>query len=225
MGDWFIATEGVKVVKDSASLWPQIITAVTSIGAALGGVSLTHYYTRRREVRAAADNAAAERLYITTELVFLLERYAYAWVPLHWSDIDKRYNDIKNIPSLDLSKIGGDWRILTVPQIFKIRSIEADSIAIKALIMTVDYKDYLPVAKPLTYRCYLMGLRALLLAAHLRRDVGLPDSKQLTGKESMFRKLRENRRELWHWLVQQDRATRKAVKLFTDPKSINEEIK
>lgn len=91
--------------------------------------------------------------------------------------------------------------------------------------MTVDYKDYLPVAKPLTYRCYLMGLRALLLAAHLRRDVGLPDSKQLTGKESMFRKLRENRRELWHWLVQQDRATRKAVKLFTDPKSINEEIK
>ncbi|CAD6025059.1 Uncharacterised protein (plasmid) [Escherichia coli] len=28
MADWFIATEGVKVVKDSASLWPQIITAV-----------------------------------------------------------------------------------------------------------------------------------------------------------------------------------------------------
>lgn len=35
MDDWFIATEGVKVVKGSASLWPQIITAVTSIGAAL----------------------------------------------------------------------------------------------------------------------------------------------------------------------------------------------
>ncbi len=29
MADWFIATEGVKVVKDSASLWPQIITAGT----------------------------------------------------------------------------------------------------------------------------------------------------------------------------------------------------
>jgi hypothetical protein len=34
MADWFIATEGVKVVKDSASLWPQILTAV----AAFGGV-------------------------------------------------------------------------------------------------------------------------------------------------------------------------------------------
>ncbi|WP_242389760.1 hypothetical protein [Kosakonia cowanii] len=38
MADWFIATEGVKVVKDSASLWPQIITAVSSAGAAFGGV-------------------------------------------------------------------------------------------------------------------------------------------------------------------------------------------
>lgn len=37
MADWFIATEGVKVVKDSASMWPQLITAVSSIGAALGG--------------------------------------------------------------------------------------------------------------------------------------------------------------------------------------------
>ena len=34
MADWFIATEGVKVVKDSASLWPQIITGVLSAGAA-----------------------------------------------------------------------------------------------------------------------------------------------------------------------------------------------
>jgi hypothetical protein len=46
MADWFIATEGVKVVKDSASLWPQIITAVSSAGAALGGVSYTSFHTQ-----------------------------------------------------------------------------------------------------------------------------------------------------------------------------------
>lgn len=51
MADLFIATEGVKVVKDSASLWPQIITAVSSVGAALGGVSLTHHYTIPASVR------------------------------------------------------------------------------------------------------------------------------------------------------------------------------
>ncbi|WP_227658079.1 hypothetical protein [Enterobacter cancerogenus] len=78
MADWFIATEGVKVVKDSTSLWPQIITAVSSIGAALGGVSLTHHFTRKREERAAAAKQSSERLFIATELVFLLEQFAEA---------------------------------------------------------------------------------------------------------------------------------------------------
>ncbi|EHP6371305.1 hypothetical protein ABVS56_004589, partial [Escherichia coli] len=54
MADWFIATEGVKVVKDSASLWPQIVTAISSAGAALVGVALTHRFTRRREEATAA---------------------------------------------------------------------------------------------------------------------------------------------------------------------------
>lgn len=87
MADWFIATEGVKVVKDSASLWPQIITAVSSIGAALGGVSLTHHFTRRREERATAAQQASERLFIATELVFLLEYYAIKWLEV---DTEKR---------------------------------------------------------------------------------------------------------------------------------------
>lgn len=38
MGNWFIATEGVKIIKDSPDLWPQIITAVLSASAVLGGV-------------------------------------------------------------------------------------------------------------------------------------------------------------------------------------------
>lgn len=76
MADGFIATEGVKVVKDSASLWLQTITAVSAIGAALGGVGLTHHFTRRREERADAAKLESERLYISTELVFLLEKFA-----------------------------------------------------------------------------------------------------------------------------------------------------
>ncbi|MFR4188178.1 MAG: hypothetical protein ACLT24_29400 [Klebsiella sp.] len=45
MADWFIATEGVKVVKDSASLWPQIFTA----GAAFGGVWFGQWLITQRE--------------------------------------------------------------------------------------------------------------------------------------------------------------------------------
>ncbi len=76
MGDWFIATEGVKIVKDNPGLWPQIITAVSSVGAALFGVYLTHYFARRREERAVAVKLASEQLFIATELVFLLEQFA-----------------------------------------------------------------------------------------------------------------------------------------------------
>ncbi|ELG3412749.1 hypothetical protein RN043_004372 [Salmonella enterica] len=76
MADWFIATEGVKVVKDSVSLAPQIITALTSVGAAFGGVALTHYFTRKREERAAKKKLARERLFIGTELICLLEHFA-----------------------------------------------------------------------------------------------------------------------------------------------------
>lgn len=52
MADWFIATEGVKVVKDSASLWPQIITAVLSAGTAFGGVWYGQWRITQREEEA-----------------------------------------------------------------------------------------------------------------------------------------------------------------------------
>ena len=71
MADWFIATEGVKVVKDSASLWPQIITSASSIAAAVGAVFLTHHFTFRRDQRATTAKLESERLYISTELGFL----------------------------------------------------------------------------------------------------------------------------------------------------------
>lgn len=54
MADWFIANDGVKVVKHSANLWPQIITSVSSIAAAVGAVFLTHHFTLRRNERTAA---------------------------------------------------------------------------------------------------------------------------------------------------------------------------
>lgn len=49
MADWFIATEGVKIVKDSTDLLTPVLTGLTYAAAALGGVALTHYFTRKRE--------------------------------------------------------------------------------------------------------------------------------------------------------------------------------
>lgn len=44
MADWFIATEGVKVVKDSASLWPQIVTYFLCRRSPGGCCSHTPFY-------------------------------------------------------------------------------------------------------------------------------------------------------------------------------------
>ncbi|EEL5035388.1 hypothetical protein DIW91_23655 [Salmonella enterica subsp. enterica serovar Kentucky] len=63
MADWFIATEGVKVVKDSASLWPQIITAVLSAGTAFGGVWYGQWRITQREEEAATAKLVSERLF------------------------------------------------------------------------------------------------------------------------------------------------------------------
>jgi hypothetical protein len=41
-------------------------------------VGLTHHFTRKREEKAAEAKQATERLFISTELVFLLEQFAEA---------------------------------------------------------------------------------------------------------------------------------------------------
>lgn len=196
MADWFIATEGVKVVKDSASLWPQIITAISSAGAALGGVCLTHRFTRRREERATADKSAAERLYIVTELVFLLEHYASDWTELRWSNLDELSRK-KNIPALDLSGASGDWRVLSPRQIFKIRSLEADHAALALQIKQIESPADERECHSVTLACFQTGLRAFLLAAKLRREVGLSDSARLRDTFGSFWFLLESRRRYW----------------------------
>ncbi|EEG9642982.1 hypothetical protein GNN13_04220 [Salmonella enterica] len=196
MADWFIATEGVKVVKDSASLWPQIITAVSSAGAALGGVCLTHRFTRRREERATADKASAERLYLATELAFLLERYASGWTYLRWTHLEKLSQD-NRIPVLELSAVSGDWRVLPPRQIFKIRSLEADHVALVSRISKSTDSDNERFELILNFECFQTAVRAFILAARLRREVGLPDSAHLRDKSGVLWGLREARQRRW----------------------------
>ena len=125
MADWFIATEGVKVVKDSASLWPQIITAVSSAGAALGGVYLAHYFTRRREERAAAAKQVSERLFIATELVFLLEQFVEdcALVVTDKGEPNQQgeYSPAVKPPELTALDVSGDWRTLPSLIMYRVR--------------------------------------------------------------------------------------------------------
>lgn len=140
----------------------------------VGGISLTHHYTRRREVRAAADKAAAERLYIATELVFLLERYASSWTYLRWRSLEELSRNNKT-PVLDLSGASGDWRVLPARLIFRILSLEADQLALISLIKLMESTHKGREDLTINLECFQMGLRAFILAAKLRRVAWLPD--------------------------------------------------
>ncbi|VUS45351.1 hypothetical protein SB6423_04919 [Klebsiella pasteurii] len=181
MADWFIATEGVKVVKDSASLWPQIITAVSSISAALGGVSLTHHYTRKREERAAAAKLESERLYISTGLVFLLERFAQRCAPAATAaveyDQDGRGETEFLLPEIDYSSVSGNWRSLPSGLMYRLSEL---SVLSHEAVVCVDneFVEDTPYGGAGEYSLHknaaMLGVKALRLSRELRMLCGLP---------------------------------------------------
>lgn len=151
MADWFIATEGVKVVKDSASLGPQIITAVSTIASAVGAVFLTHHFTLRREERTAAAKLASERLYISTELVFLLERFAQRCAPAATAtvehDQDGRGEAEFLLPEIDYSPVSGNWRSLPSGLMYRLSELSVLSYEAVVCVDNVFVEDT-PVMLP-----------------------------------------------------------------------------
>jgi len=184
MADWFIATEGVKVVKDSASLWPQIITAVSSISGAIVGVILTHRFTREREERTASAKRDSERLYIATELVFLLERFAQKCLPAALDrgeqDDEARYKANFQIPELSFSSVSGDWRSLPAELLYYVQQLEvlreeAVSIVSSAFFESTPYDDDGIIE--LNNQASRLGIKAIHLSRQLRSLCSMPDDR------------------------------------------------
>lgn len=196
MADWFIATEGVKVVKDSASLWPQIITAVSSIGGAILGVSLTHRFAREREDHAVNAKRESERLYIATELVFLLERFAQRCLPaaLDKGDLDDeaRYKANFQIPELSFSSVSGDWRSLPPELLYHIQQLEVlreESVSSvnSAFYESTPYDDDGIVE--LNNQASRLGIRAIRLSRQLRILCSMPADRLEDRKWSLWPQL------------------------------------
>ncbi|ELH7523837.1 hypothetical protein Q9G42_004231 [Escherichia coli] len=181
MADWFIATEGVKVVKDSASLGPQIITAVSTIASAVGAVLLTHHFTLRREERTAAAKLASERLYISTELVFLLERFAQRCAPAATAtvehDQDGRGEAEFLLPEIDYSPVSGNWRSLPSGLMYRLSELSVLSYEAVVCVDNVFVEDT-PYGGAGEYSLHknaaMLGVKALWLSRELRMLCGLP---------------------------------------------------
>lgn len=181
MADWFIATEGVKVVKDCVSLWPQIFT----VGAAFGGVWYGQWLITQREVKAAAGKRDEERLFISTELVFLLEQFAEGCARIA---TDKGHTDAQGYtrsnettPDIDLSVVSGDWRVLPPRLMYSIREIPILQKGADRLILATeendDPPDYFRTFHERQYQYTRLGLRAIIQARRLRNNAGFPATR------------------------------------------------
>ncbi|MGM8715002.1 hypothetical protein [Enterobacter hormaechei] len=203
MADWFIATEAVKVVKDSASLWPQIFTAA----AAFGGVWYGQWLITQREKGAAEAKQARERLFIGTELICLLEHFADQCSDVACdTEPDKENWSVKDLPLLSLEGIEGDWRSLPSELLFLIRNLPALNREARYVIESVfRYESPPDVAESARYQYARLGLKVLLIAWRLRRICDLPPPREGELCWRIGSILWRNRGALWRRQVQRQR--------------------
>lgn len=185
MADWFIATEGVKVVKESAGLWPQIITAISSAGAALVGVGLTHRFTRKREESTAARKRYDELYFVSTALVFILERFAqrctYSAQEGGSYDQDGRILIEYPLSEIDFSTVSGDWRSL--PPALMYRLMELPVLRQEAIrSINENFEEDTPYDGSegifeLNHQASYLGLKAIRLSRSLRDLCAMPNDR------------------------------------------------
>lgn len=184
----------VQVINQGPGIWGSVAAGLITAGAAIAGVMLTHRFTLNREKLAAQDKRQQELHYLASELAFVLERYALAWVPLSWTSLEQFRKGTEQSPVLNLSVLKGDWRTLPARTLFRIRSLEADHEGLISFLSNEHFTGSPHTARNLKVGSFNLALKAFLLAARVRRLSGLPDSLHLKSGTGIFRMLREGRR-------------------------------
>lgn len=218
MADFITDSEKIKAVVQGVSAWMPVISTLAG-GVLAGGVALlvsrmNHRYAREREATAAAerlrheqqlaeDKRQKELFFITTELVFMLERYAESCAKVATDDgkdddaPQPEREAVADYPELNLADVSGDWRALQFLYMYRIRElpvlqIEARrAISYAAEIPTPPlYEDYF---RERQYQFTRLGIKAVILAVRLRRATGLPETRLTDHDEwsvvSVFRKV------------------------------------
>lgn len=165
------------------SVWVPLISAGAGIAGALGSQWLSHIFITRRERRASEEKLIQERLFIATELVFMLEQFAESCASVAK---DNGYENQEGLtvpgvktPVLDYSLIQGDWRALTGRLMYQVRELaviksEADRTVGATDSFPPDFDDFF-CERQIQYT--RLGLKALFLIRRLRRFVGFAETR------------------------------------------------
>ncbi|MFT4291017.1 hypothetical protein [Enterobacter sp.] len=236
MSDVITDTEQVKAVVQGVSAWIPVISALAG-GVLTGGVALlvcrvNHRYALEREAAAAAerlrheqqqteDKRQKELLYISTELVFVLERFAQGCARVATDDGERDKQDFMRAtvirPELDLNVITGDWRALEPGLAYAIRELpvvkEWSDREIAGMEESEGPPDYTHTMWERKYLYARLGLKAVLQARRLRKLACLPDTRLDATKWSaqpvlwQVWRFERKRRAQMHILRQRELAT------------------
>lgn len=183
-----------------SALVPVISTLAGGIlagGVALLVSRLNHRYAveretlvmaerQRHELSIAQDKLDKERLFIATELIFLLEQFAEgcARVATDSGEPDQQgeYTPTENLPELIITNISGDWRTLPPRIMYRIHELPVLQNEVRRHVAA--YYDYYweppyhsPYYRERQFHYARLGLKAVILAQRLRKLVGLPGTR------------------------------------------------
>lgn len=200
------------------SLWVPVITGLAGIGGALGGQYVSHIYARQREKDAASRKRHDELLFITTELVFLLEQFAErcAEVATDHGYENQDGNMVPEIPLpvLDYASVSGDWWVLPAKLMYRIRELPALQEEANRVLRDADAfpPDYNELFEARQYQYTRLGLKAIIQARRLRKLVGYPESRlaatEWSAQPVLWKEWRQERkrRAILSWLRRQTTA-------------------
>ncbi|MBZ6397916.1 MULTISPECIES: hypothetical protein [Pantoea] len=182
------------------SVWVPVISVLA--GSVLTGTiqyfmnRQNHFFALKREEKAAADRLRnekqaeenklqRERIFITAELVFLLEQYAEGCARVaadHGDDNPQSEREpTVNYPLLNLTDVSGDWRVLSRLLMYRIRELPVLQNEAQRTIAGVGEYDHPPYYsyyfRERQHQFSRLGMKAVILAMRLRKAVGLPESR------------------------------------------------
>lgn len=189
----------VKAVAEGFSVWvPMISTLAGGVMAGMVALAvslLNHKFAREREAMAVAerqrhelmlagDKKEKELYFISTQLVFRLERFAQGCAEVvndeGWED-DKGFTRTSvSTEAFSTDDIKGDWRVLPDRTLYRIRELSVlipEASRYISIVSEYDSPPDWPITfKERRYQYSRLGLRALLLARRLRRLNDMPSS-------------------------------------------------
>lgn len=173
----------VQVFNQSPGIGGSVATGLITAGAAIAAVMLTHRFTLKREKQASEKKLIQERLFIATELVFMLEQFAESCASVAkdngYENQDGLTVPAVKTPVIDYSLIQGDWRALTGRLMYQVRELaviksEADRTVGAADYFAPDFDDFF-YERQIQYT--RLGLKALFLIRRLRKFVGFAGTR------------------------------------------------